>query len=101
MNTFITYRIVNEDLFSETVIDVEVGDLKHRGYSHKNNCMGFYGSMSIEQTDGSGWLTITGEFSRIDFEETHGFLIVKESVEVTAEDKHWNDLITYNERFTD
>jgi len=87
MKSFITYKVTNADLFN-SVDDVE---LNLKSYERH-----FQGDVCIE-IDGE-WKTISGEHDANDYADEYGFQIVKEYVREDAEDKHWNDVATYNER---
>jgi hypothetical protein len=56
----------------------------------------FRGDVSIETDE--GWKTISGEHGANDYADEYGFQIVKEYVREDAEDKHWNNVSTWNER---
>ena len=87
MKSFITYKVNNANLFN-SVDDVE--------FNLKSYERHFQGDVSIE-VDGQ-WKTISGQHGANDYEDEYGFKIVKEYVREDAEDKHWNDVSTYNER---
>ena len=87
MKSFIICKVTNADLFN-SVDDVE---LNLKSYERH-----FQGDVSIV-VDGQ-WKTISGQHGSNDFEDDYGFQIVKEYVREDAEDKHWNDVSTYNER---
>jgi len=87
MKSFIFYKVTNADLFN-SVDDVE---LNLKSYERH-----FQGDVSIEVNGERK--TISGQHSANDYADDYGFKIVKEYVTEDTEDKHWADLITYNER---
>jgi len=96
MESFITYKVTNADLFN-SVDDVEFDLTSHGGtYKFKYRDAYFNGDVSIEINGEKN--TITGQHGANDFEDAYGFQIVKEYVTEDAEDKHWGDVATYNER---
>jgi len=96
VNSNVTFKVTNANLFN-SVDDVEL-NLKSQGgtYKFKYRDAYFQGDVSIEIN--GEWKTISGDFGSNDFEDDYGFQIVKEYVREDAEDKHWNDISTYNER---
>ena len=96
MKSFITYKVTNADLWNN-VDDVDI-DLTSQGgtYKFKYRDAYFHGDVSIEIN--GEWKTISGDFGSNDFEDDYGFQIVKEYVREDDEEKHWNDVATYNER---
>ncbi len=96
MESFITYKVINADLFN-SVDDVEF-DLTSQGGTYKFGYRDAYfqGDISIEIHGIRS--TITGQHGANDFEDAYGFQIVKEYDIADAEDKHWGDVATYNER---
>jgi len=96
MESFINYKVTNADLFN-SVDDVEF-DLTSQGgtYKFKYQDAYFKGDVSIEIN--GEWKTISGQHGANDYADDYGFQIVKEYVREDAEDKHWNDVSTYNER---
>jgi hypothetical protein len=96
MESFIICKVTNANLFN-SVDDVEL-NLKSQGgtYKFKYRDAYFQGDVSIE-VDGQ-WKTISGQHGANDYADDYGFQIVKEYVREDAEDKHWNDVSTYNER---
>lgn len=87
MESIVTYKVVNADLFNS------VGDVELNLKSYERH---FRGDVSIE-VDGQ-WKTISGQHNAKDYADEYGFEIVKEYVTADAEDKHWSDVSTYNER---
>ena len=96
MKSFITYKVVNADLFN-SVDEVDL-NLKSQGgtYKFKYRDAYFIGDLSIEIN--GEWKTFSCQHSANDYEDDYGFQIVKEYVREDAEDKHWRDVATYNER---
>lgn len=96
MESFINYKVTNADLFN-SVDDVEF-NLKAKGgtYKFKYRDAYFQGDVSIEVN--GQWKTITGQHGAKEYADEYGFEIVKEYVTSDAEDKHWSDVSTYNER---
>lgn len=96
MESIVTYKVVNADLFN-SVDDVEF-DLTSKGgtYKFKYRDAYFQGDVSIEVNGERK--TISGQHAANDYEDDYGFQIVKEYVREDGEDKHWNDVSTYNER---
>ena len=96
MESFITYKVINADLFN-SVDDVEF-DLTSQGGTYKFGYRDAYfqGDVSIEIHGVRS--TISGQHAADDYEDAYGFQIVKEYVREDAEDKHWGDVSTYNER---
>ena len=60
-----TIKVTNEDLYSETVVDVDTTDL-----------IGLNGTIAIETTEGVK--EITGEHGEKDYEQEYGFVLVVE-----------------------
>ena len=89
MESFINYKVTNADLFNS----VGEVDLNLKSYERH-----FEGDVSIEINNGEGWKTFSGQHGANDYVDEYGFQIVKEYVRDDAEDKHWNDVSTYNER---
>ena len=58
-------KVTNEDLYSETVVDVDTTDL-----------IGLNGTIAIETTEGVK--EITGEHGEKDYEQEYGFVLVVE-----------------------
>ena len=94
MKSFITYKVVNADLFN-SVDEVEFNLKSYGGYFNYRDAY-FQGDVSIEIN--VEWKTISGQHGANDYADDYGFQIVKEYVREDAEDKHWNDVSTYNER---
>ena len=96
MESFITYKVINADLFN-SVDDVEF-DLTSQGGTYKFGYRDAYfqGDVSIE-VDGQ-WKTISGQHGANDYADEYGFEIVKEYAQEDAEDKYWRDVATYAER---
>jgi hypothetical protein len=96
MESFIICKVTNADLFN-SVGDVEF-DLKSQGGTYKFGYRDAYfiGDLSIEIN--GEWKTFSGDHGVNDYEDDYGFQIVKEYVREDAENKHWNDVSTYNER---
>ena len=96
MKSFITYKVVNADLFN-SVDEVELNLKSYGGTSYfKYRDAYFQGDVSIETDE--GWKTFSGEHGANDYEDEYGFQIVKEYVREDAEDKYWNAVTTWNER---
>ena len=96
MKSIVTYKVTNADLFN-SVDELEMNLTSQGGtYRFKYQDACFKGDVSIE-VDGQ-WKTISGGHGANDYEDSYGFQIVKEYVREDAEDKHWNDVATYNER---
>ena len=76
MKSFVTYKVVNADLFN-SVDDVEF-DLTAKGgtYKFKYRDAYFQGDVSIE-IDGQ-WKTISGQHGANDYADDYGFEIVTE-----------------------
>ena len=74
----VTFKITDEKLFNEKVIDVDTSGLKSKGTDPKGNPLGFEGSIEIEKEDGEGWVTTTGEFGVNDYNEELGFILTTE-----------------------
>ena len=87
MESFINYKVTNADLFNS----VDEVDLNLKSYERH-----FEGDVSIEIN--GEWKTISGDHGANDYVDEYGFQIVKEYAREDAEDKHWNDASTYNER---
>jgi hypothetical protein len=96
MESIVTYKVTNADLFN-SVDEVDL-NLKGQGgtYKFKYRDAYFQGDVSIEIN--GQWKTISGGHGANDYADEYGFQIVKEYVREDAEDKHWNDVATYNER---
>jgi hypothetical protein len=95
MKSFITYKVVNADLFN-SVDEVELTLKSYGGtYKFKYRDAYFLGDVSIEIN--GEWKTISGQHGANDYED-YGFQIVKEYVREDDEDKHWRDVETYKER---
>ena len=96
MESFIICKVTNADLFN-SVDEVEL-NLKSQGGTYKFGYRDahFNGDVCIEINGEKK--TISGDFGSNDFEDEYGFQIVKEYVREDDEDKHWNDVSTYNER---
>ena len=58
-----TVKITNEDLYNETVIQVDASGLT-----------GLRGTLSIE-TEMEGWKDFTGEHGERDYEQEYGFIL--------------------------
>ena len=98
MKSFITYKVVNADLFN-SVDEVELNLKSYGGTPYFNYRDAYFeGDVSIEINNGEGWKTFSGQHNANDYEDDYGFQIVKEYVREDAEDKHWNNVSTYNER---
>ena len=96
MESFINYKVTNAELFN-SVDDVEFNLTSHGGtYKFKYRDAYFRGDVSIEIN--GEWKTISGEHDANDYADEYGFQIIKEYVREDAEDKHCNDVATYNER---
>ena len=96
MESIVTYKVTNADLFN-SVDDVEFNLKSYGGtYKFKYRDAYFQGDVSIEINGVSS--TISGQHAADDYEDAYGFQIVKEYVREDGEDKHWNDVSTYNER---
>ena len=96
MESFINYKVTNAELFN-SVDDVEFNLTSHGGtYKFKYRDAYFRGDVSIEIN--GEWKTISGEHDANDYADEYGFQIVKEYDTADAEDKHCNDVSTYNER---
>jgi len=76
MKSFITYKVVNADLFN-SVDDVEF-DLTSKGgtYKFKYRDAYFQGDVSIEVN--GQWKTISGQHGANDYADDYGFEIVTE-----------------------
>ncbi len=96
MESIVTYKVTNADLFN-SVDDVEF-DLKAKGgtYKFKYRDAYFQGDVCI-YINGERKV-ISGQHSAKDYADEHGFEIVKEYVTADAEDKYWGDVATYAER---
>lgn len=96
METYITYKVTNANLFNK-VEDINF-DLKSYSGTHYHSYRDAYfqGDVSIEIHGVRS--TISGQHAADDYEDAYGFQIVKEYVREDAEDKHWNDVSTWNER---
>lgn len=96
METYITYKITNSNLFNK-VEDINF-DLKSYSGTHYYDYRDAYfqGDVSIEIHGVRS--TKSGQHGADDYEDAYGFQIVKEYVREDAEDKHWNDVATWNER---
>ena len=94
MKSFITYKVVNADLFN-SVDDVEF-DLTSQGGTYKFKYWDAYfqGDVSIEIN--GEWKTISGQHSANDYADDYGFQIVK--LKMREEDKHWWDVVDKIER---
>lgn len=78
MNTVnITFEIVNEELFSEKIIDVDTTGLTGIGFDDYGRYKGFRGTLSIE-TEEEGIIDSTGEFSQEDYVESYGFKLISQ-----------------------
>jgi len=96
MESIVTYKVTNADLFN-SVDDVEFNLTIHGGtYKFKYRDEYFKGDVSIEINGEKK--TVSGQHGADDYEDDYGFQIVKEYVREDAEDKHWGDVSTYNER---
>ena len=69
----VTFKITNEELFNNLVIDVDTSGLKFNA-----NTNSFNGSLEIEKEDGNGCVTTTGEFVTNDYKEELGFILITE-----------------------
>lgn len=96
----VTYRETNRELFDKMVIDVDTMGLKSQGYDRHGNALGFNGSLAIERNDGYGLVTYSGEFSPNDFKDELGFVLENHRPEQDPEERFWNDMATWNERFS-
>ena len=96
MESIVTYKVTNADLFN-SVDEVDL-NLKGQGgtYKFKYRDAYFKGDVSIEIN--GEWKTISGEHDANDYADEYGFQIIMQNVTEDAEDKHWNDVATYNER---
>ena len=93
MKSFITYKVVNADLFN-SVDEVEFNLKSYGGtYKFKYRDAYFQGDVSLEIN--GEWKTISGQHSANDYADDYGFQIIKEYVR--EEDKHWWDVSTWNE----
>jgi len=72
----VTFKIVNEELFSEKVIDIDTSGLKSKGTNEKGKSLGFYGSFEIEAEDDRGRVTATGNFGVNDYKDDFGFILI-------------------------
>jgi hypothetical protein len=99
MKSFITYKVVNADLFN-SVDEVEF-DLTSQGGTYKFGYRDAYfqGDVSLE-INGEVRKTISGQHGANDYADDYGFQIVKEYVREDDEIRYqdWNDVETYNER---
>jgi hypothetical protein len=96
MESFINYKVTNAELFN-SVDDVEFDLTSHGGtYKFKYRDAYFKGDVSIEIN--GEWKTLSGEHDANDYADEYGFQIIMQNVTEDAEDKHWNDVATYNER---
>jgi hypothetical protein len=96
MESLINYKVTNADLFN-SVDDVEFDLTSHGGtYKFKYRDAYFKGDVSIEIN--GEWKTLSGEHDANDYADEYGFQIIMQNVTEDAEDKHWNDVATYNER---
>lgn len=96
MESLINYKVTNADLFN-SVDDVEFDLTSHGGtYKFKYRDAYFKGDVSIEIN--GEWKTISGEHDANDYADEYGFQIIKEYDTADAEDKHWGDAATWNER---
>ena len=96
MESFITYKVINADLFN-SVDDVEF-DLKSYGgtYKFKYRDAYFQGDVSIEVNGERK--TISGQHAANDYEDDYGFQIIMQNVTEDEEDRHWNNVTTFFER---
>ena len=96
MESFINYKVTNAELFN-SVDDVEFDLTSHGGtYKFGYRDAYFKGDVSIEIN--GEWKTLSGEHDANDYADEYGFQIIMQNVTEDAEDKHWNDVATYNER---
>ena len=96
MESLINYKVTNANLFN-SVDDVEFDLTSHGGtYKFKYRDAYFKGDVSIEIN--GEWKTLSGEHDANDYADEYGFQIIMQNVTEDAEDKHWNDVATYNER---
>ena len=96
VNSNVTFKVTNADLFN-SVDDVEFNLTSHGGTHYFNyRDAHFNGDVSIEVNGEKK--TISGQHGANDYEDEYGFQIVKEYVREDDEDKHWNEVSTYNER---
>lgn len=72
----VTFKIVNEELFNEKVIDIDASGLKSKGTDESGKSLGFYGSFEIEAEDGRGWVAATGNFGVNDYKDDFGFILI-------------------------
>ena len=77
MKTNVTFKVVNEDLFNETIKDVDTSGLSSLGNDYRGNVKGFKGSLEIEENNDEGWYTVTGEFGINDYANRFGFILCK------------------------
>ena len=85
MKSFITYKVVNADLFN-SVDEVDLNLKSYGGTSYfKYRDAYFEGDLSIEIN--GEWKTFSGQHGANDFEDEYGFQIVKEYLEELNEDR--------------
>jgi hypothetical protein len=72
---YVSFQITNRDIFHTKIIDLDTSGLTSRGNDSRNNHLGFYGSLEIEEENGSGWRTITGEFGTKDYAKEFAFIL--------------------------
>lgn len=73
-----TIKITNEKLYNQSILDIDTTGLKGKGTDCRGNCLGFYGDLGIEKTDGRGWNTTSGEFGENDYKDEFGFILISE-----------------------
>ena len=96
MESFITYKVINADLFN-SVDDVEFDLKSYRGtYKFKYRDAYFQGDVSIEVNGERK--TISGQHAANDYEDDYGFQIIMQNVTEDEEDRHWNNVTTFFER---
>lgn len=85
MKSFITYKVVNADLFN-SVDEVDLNLKSYGGTSYfKYRDAYFEGDLSIEIN--GEWKTFSGQHGANDFEDEYGFQIVKEYLDELNEDR--------------
>ena len=72
----VDYEVTDEDLFFDTVIDVDTEDLVRRTMTMRGRYEDYFeGTIAIE-TVGRGWVDITGQHGAYDYEDDYGFILV-------------------------
>lgn len=66
-------EVVNQELYMNKIVDVDTTGLKIKGYAHNNE---FVGNLDIEEENGAGWVTYSGEFGADDYVEEFGFRLI-------------------------